>query len=49
MKRQMAVLIWLITGLSLLAGCDTSAPSLTEQLRVFAEEFFRNALAALLI
>ncbi|MCC6358968.1 MAG: hypothetical protein IT450_09505 [Phycisphaerales bacterium] len=49
MKRQTAFLILLIGGLPLLAGCDTSAESVTEQLRMFAEEFLRNALAALLI
>lgn len=46
MKRSMTGVMSLVGGLPLLAGCDTSPESLTEPLRMFAEEFLRHALAA---
>lgn len=49
MKRKLPFPIFLVGGLSLLAGCDARAQLVTEQLRMFAAEFLRNALAALLI
>ncbi|MBI5863374.1 MAG: hypothetical protein HZB38_02445 [Planctomycetes bacterium] len=52
MMRTLAIALLLGGAVLLLSGCDSggsTAASLTEQLRMFAVEFARSALAAYLI